>query len=80
MPLWIGKAIIICTMESMDNEEVRKIFGEILADQLKAIHEYVKEIPGIKRQLAHIEDRLDRIEARLDMHEVDIRYLRSKFA
>ena len=68
------------TMFDLTDDEKRQVLGEVLTDQLQAILEYVKEIPGMKDRLDTIEGRLETIEYRLDMHEVDLLYLRQKLA
>jgi Mg2+/Co2+ transporter CorB len=39
-------------MQSLNDEEKRTVFGEVLADRLKAIPECVKYISFIKRDLS----------------------------
>ena len=72
--------MIICTMQSLSDDEKRQVLGEVLSDQLQAILEYVKEIPDIKRRITTIEEDVADIKITLQMHELDIRYLRSKIA
>lgn len=38
-------------MQSLSEDETKKVLGEVLSDQLKAILEYVKDIPSIKRDV-----------------------------
>ena len=54
----------------MNNDERRKVLGEVLADELKVIMEYVKDVPHIKRKV----DTLDK-----DMREVksDIKVIKA---
>jgi hypothetical protein len=35
-------------MENLSFDEQRLILGEVLLDELKAIHEYVKDIPQLE--------------------------------
>ncbi len=70
-------------MQSLNEDEQRQVLGEVLADQLKVILEYVQEIPGIKQKLYEVDDRLINVENRLivieyivKVHEADIKYLR----
>lgn len=49
-------------MESLSEDEFRQVLGEVVADQVKAILEYVSEIPAIKLRLDSIESRLDSLE------------------
>lgn len=60
-------------MQSLSGDEQRRVLGEVLADQLQAILEYVQEIPAIKEHLESIENRLTKIEGTLNIHEADIR-------
>jgi len=57
-------------MHSLNNDERRKVLGEVLADELKVIMEYVKDVPHIKRKV----DTLDK-----DMREVksDIKVIKA---
>jgi hypothetical protein len=68
------------TMQSLSDDESRQVLGEVLADQLKAILEYVSEIPGIKEDIRSIKERLTSLEYKFDMHEADIGYLMKKVA
>jgi hypothetical protein len=72
--------MLTSTMQSLNEDERRAVLGEVLADQLKAILEYVSEIPGIKNRLEGIETRLSNVENILTMHDEDIRYLRQHLA
>lgn len=67
-------------MQGLNDDERRQVLGEVLADELKAILEYVSRIPAIESRLDKIEYRLENIENIVQMHEVDIRFLRSKLA
>ncbi len=42
-------------MQSLGEEEKRQVLGSVLADQLSAIQEAVKDVPEIKKQLADID-------------------------
>jgi hypothetical protein len=68
------------SMQSLNDEERREVLGEVLMDELNAIHEYVKEIPGIKNRLDTLEEKMDKMGGRLNLdetilkaHEIDIR-------
>lgn len=65
-------------MQSLSDEERREVLGEVLADELKAIHEYVRDIPLIFARLDKIDARLDSVENVTQMHEADIAYLRKE--
>jgi hypothetical protein len=73
-------SIISFTMQDLSDEERREALGEVLADELKAILEYVKDIPQIKEDLTIVKIDVANLKEKFNMHEADIRYLRSKFA
>lgn len=63
-------------MQNLSDDERRDVFGEILLDELKAIREYVSEIPAIKQKLNEVDQRLIEVERIVKIHEVDIRQIR----
>lgn len=63
-------------MQSLSDDERREVLGEVLADELKAIHEYVKDIPNIKQKLDNMDLRLTEVERIGKVHEIDIRQIR----
>lgn len=70
-------------MQSLDDDERKIVLGEVLLDELKAIREYVEDIPSIKRKLNEVDERLIEVEQRLIVveavvkgHEVDIRQVK----
>jgi hypothetical protein len=72
-------------MHDMDDRTRKEILGEFLMDELKAIREYVSDIPKIKEDVHQIKvtvndlsDRMMVVEAVLRDHEVDIRNLKAK--
>jgi 2-phospho-L-lactate guanylyltransferase (CobY/MobA/RfbA family) len=50
-------------MQSLSDEERKKVLGEVLADELKVIREYVEDVPLIKRKVNDIDKRLTKVEA-----------------
>jgi hypothetical protein len=38
-------------MQSLNDDERKEVLGEVLADELKTILEYVKDVPLIKKSL-----------------------------
>ena len=46
-------------MQSLSEEEKRQVLGSVLADQLSAIQEAVKDVPEIKTKLDKLERILD---------------------
>jgi hypothetical protein len=69
-------------MQSLSDDEKREILGEVLLDELRAIHKYVKDIPDIKNRVTKLEGKMDKMGSRLDLdeailkaHEIDIRVI-----
>lgn len=69
-------------MQSLNNDERRAVLGEILADELKAISEYVKDVPAMQQELHQVHAAVDDISDRLKVieyvvreHESDIKRL-----
>lgn len=77
------------------NEEQRKaVLGEVLMDELKAIREYVEDIPEIKNDVSKLKDDMAEVKSdvkvikavvknhskRLDEHDIAIRRLKHKIA
>lgn len=67
---------MIGTMQGLDDNERREVLGEVLADELKVILEYVKDIPLIKHKLYEIDRRLIKVERIVKAHEFDIKQIR----
>lgn len=74
-------------MQSLSDDERRGVLGEVLLDELKAIREYVQDIPVIKQKLREIdsrlinvEDRLIVVEAVVKSHVTEIKQLRQQLA
>lgn len=38
-------------MQSLNDDERKQVLGEVLADELKAIHELVKDVPEMKQKI-----------------------------
>lgn len=68
--------IIVITMQSLNDDERRQVLGEVLMDELKAIREYVQDIPLIKQEIREIKECLTSVERIVKAHEFDIRGLR----
>lgn len=49
-------------MQSLSEDEKRQVLGSVLADQLSAIQEAVKDVPEIKTKL----DKMERILSEVD--------------
>lgn len=71
----------------MDDIQKKEVLGEVLADELKAIHEYVQEIPAIRIKVDRIDERLKIVETDVKaiksvarLHNQDIQYLRKTLA
>ncbi|HUD06138.1 MAG TPA: hypothetical protein VMR18_04475 [Candidatus Saccharimonadales bacterium] len=74
-------------MQSLNDDERKEVLGEVLADELKAIREYVEDVPDIKQKVHKIDatvneinDRLSTIENVVKEQESDIRTLKRKVA
>ena len=63
-------------MQSLNDEGRRSVLDEVLFDELKAIREYVSEIPAIKQDIREVKERLTEVERIVRIHEVDIRQIR----
>ena len=50
-------------MQSLNDDERKKILGEVLADELKAITEYVKDVPSLKRDIQEIKQSVHNLES-----------------
>lgn len=48
-------------MQSLSEEEKRQVLGSVLADQLTAIQEAVKDVPEIKTQLEKLDYDLNQL-------------------
>lgn len=69
----------------MDDETRKLVLGEALMDELKAIREYVEDVPVIKQQINKVSNDLDEIKDKLVVvnavvrdHESDIKHLKQK--
>jgi outer membrane murein-binding lipoprotein Lpp len=43
-------------MQSVNDDEKREVLGEVLADELKAIHELVSDVPTIKKTVEALDN------------------------
>lgn len=55
-------------MQSLSNDERREVLGEVLHDELKAILEYVKDMPVLRQELHQVQ--ADVAELKQDMKVV----------
>jgi hypothetical protein len=74
-------------MQSLSDDEQKGILGEVPSAQLEATTEYVKDVPGIKRELHQVNATVNDINERLMViehvvhgHEADITSLQQKVA
>ncbi|HTB49183.1 MAG TPA: hypothetical protein VK712_03815 [Verrucomicrobiae bacterium] len=67
-------------MQSLSDDEQRGVLGEVLADQLQVILEYVQVIPSMQQQLRTMNERLSDVEYMMKVHEVDIKQIRRQLA
>ena len=72
-------------MQSLNDDDHNSVLGEVLSDHLKAILEYVKQVPALQQELHEvhaavndISDRLHVIEQVVKEHESEIRQLQRK--
>jgi hypothetical protein len=49
-------------MQSLNDDERKEVLGEVLADELKAIHELVKDVPKISLKVDKIEVDVDELK------------------
>lgn len=78
---------IMTNMQSPNDDERKEALGEVLADELKAILEYVKDMPAMQNELHQvhatvndISDRLSVLEHVVKDHESEIKQLRPRAA
>jgi hypothetical protein len=69
-------------MHHLSDDDRKLVLGEVLADQLDLILEYVKEIPTMKKELQEMHTKVDEIDTRLIViehvvkeHEKDIKQI-----
>ncbi|HUA13412.1 MAG TPA: hypothetical protein VL989_02850 [Candidatus Sulfotelmatobacter sp.] len=74
-------------MQDLTDDERRDVLGEVLADELKAIGEYVKDVPKIQEELHQVHAAVDDMSGRLTVfehvlkeHEQEIQTLKQKVA
>lgn len=78
---------ILLSMQSLNDDERKAVLGEVLSDELKAILEYVKEVPALRQELHQvhatvndISERLHVIEHVVKEHESEIKHLKPRAA
>lgn len=74
-------------MQDLSDDERREVLGEILADELKVIGEYVKDVPKIQEEVHQVHAKVDDVSDRLKVfeqvlreHEEEIKGLKRKAA
>ena len=74
-------------MHDMSDEDRKAVFGEAILDELKAIREYLTDIPIIKEDVKDLQVRMTRVEDGMNVtkvvlreHESEIQSLKRKFA
>jgi hypothetical protein len=74
-------------MQSLNDDERKDVLGEVLADELKVITEYVKDVPLVRQELHQVHATVNEINERLTViehvvreHESDIKQLKRKVA
>ncbi len=53
------------TMQSLSDDERKLVLGEVLADELRVIREYVEEVPALRAELREVHIKVDEIDERL---------------
>ena len=81
------ESILARTMHDLDDESVRKLFGEAIIDELKAIREYLNMIPDASKRLLTLEDHVEVVGGKVRVisavsraQEQDIRTLKQNMA
>jgi hypothetical protein len=67
-------------MPDLSDKDRRDVLGEVLADQLQLILEYVQEIPAIKADVAQLKVDVAALKRIVQNHELDIRFIRRHLA
>ena len=49
-------------MQSLNDDERKDVLGEVLADELKAIHELVKDVPAIKEDVHELKQDVEELK------------------
>jgi len=50
-------------MQSLNDEERREILGDVLADELKVIREYVQDVPELKQGINDLKQDVDGLKS-----------------
>ncbi|MBX6333937.1 hypothetical protein IRY61_01185 [Candidatus Saccharibacteria bacterium] len=74
-------------MHDIDDETRKEVLGEILMDELKAIREYVEDVPKMNQKVHQISATLDEVNERMAVleavvreHDAELRKLKHKTA
>ncbi len=57
-------------MQSLNNDERKQVLGEVLADELKVIREYVEDIPDIKKDVHKLKEDIAQIKSDMKIVKV----------
>jgi hypothetical protein len=52
-------------MQSLNDDERGAVLGELLMDELEAIHEYVKDVPSVQDEVHQVHATVNEINDRL---------------
>jgi uncharacterized protein (UPF0335 family) len=63
-------------MQSLDDGERKAVFGEVLLDELKAIREYVSDIPAMKRDIAVLKTDVSELKSDVAGLRLDVKMIR----
>lgn len=61
-------------MQSLDDDEKRGVLGEVLADELRSIREYVEDVPKVKEEVHQVHAKLDDIDDRVRVIEAVVKH------
>jgi chromosome segregation ATPase len=64
-------------MQSLNDDERKEVLGEVLFDELKAIREYVQDVPDIKQDIAAMKQDMDVMKADIQELKFDVHILKA---
>jgi peptidoglycan hydrolase CwlO-like protein len=50
-------------MQSLSDDERKEVLGEVLAHELSAIHDLVKDVPSIKKDVHDLKESVDELQS-----------------
>ena len=61
-------------MQSLTDKERKEVLGEVLADELKVIREYVQDVPIIKDGVARLENDMEIVKTDIKAIKAVVRH------